>query len=168
MSQFYFVSEQVDRITTMAYIASVDHNLYCSELVLDATCEEPLPEVCVDVEAFVADYEEQAPLMIPLFDFLFPQEEVDERTHLYNFLFPLDEEAPRYARLVDDYVHMDIVALFAEDVERRLEADEGLALLDQKIYDHKRAEWEWEDRVHSDNCDIKEFMDDRAGYTESA
>ena len=51
--QSFIVSEQVDRLTTMAEIAGIEYSLVCSELVLDAMVEasEPLPEVCVDVKA---------------------------------------------------------------------------------------------------------------------
>ena len=71
------ISEQIDRITTMAYIASVEYSLVCSMLVVDAMCEtiEPLPEVSDDVKAFVAEFEEMIPKMVPFFDFMFMSEE---------------------------------------------------------------------------------------------
>jgi hypothetical protein len=111
----------------------------------------PLPEARADVKAFIAEYAKAVPLTVPFFDFLF----------LY------EEEAPWYAHLVDDYVHFEMLDRFLEDVERRLEADEGLGVLSQQIYDQQVAEWAWDDRAHSDNRDIQQFLDGRRGYTET-
>ena len=106
MSQFNLVNEQVDRLTSMLEIATVQYSLECSEIALDALTRvrvmAPLPEVHADVKAFVAEYEEAVPLMVPCFDFLFPRE----------------EEAPWCAHLVDDYVQFEIVDRFLEDLRR--------------------------------------------------
>ena len=77
MCQFNLISEQVDRITAMAYVASVEYSLVCSMLVVDAMCEviEPLPEVTENVTVFVAEFEEMIPKMIPFFDFMFMPDE---------------------------------------------------------------------------------------------
>ena len=76
------VSEQVDRLASMAAIAGIEYSVFCAELVLNAVATvdrhvEPLPEPTEDVKAFVAEYDRLVPLMIQCFDALVVQVEVN-------------------------------------------------------------------------------------------
>ena len=72
------VSEQVDRLASMAAIAGIEYSVFCSELVLNAVATvdrhvEPLPEPTEDVKAFVAEYDRLIPQMIQCFESLVVQ-----------------------------------------------------------------------------------------------
>ena len=69
------VHEKVARVASMMEIATIEYNIFCSELVLEAVTTvvkhvEPLPEPTEDVKALVAEYDRLIPHMIPFFDFL--------------------------------------------------------------------------------------------------
>ena len=75
------VSEQVDRIASMAAIAGIEYSVFCSEMDLKPLATvvkhvEPLPEPTEDVKAFVAEYDRLIPQMIQCFESLVVQVEV--------------------------------------------------------------------------------------------
>jgi hypothetical protein len=75
------VSEQVDRIASMAAIAGIEYSVFCSEMDLKPLATvvkhvEPLPEPTEDVKAFVAVYDRLIPQMIQCFESLVVQVEV--------------------------------------------------------------------------------------------
>ena len=75
------VSEQVDRLASMAAIAGIEYSVFCSEMDLKPLATfvkhvEPLPEPTEDVKAFVAEYDRLIPQMIQCFESLVVQVEV--------------------------------------------------------------------------------------------
>ena len=75
------VSEQVDRLASMAAIAGIEYNVFCSEMDLKPLATvvkhvEPLPEPTEDVKAFVAEYDRLIPQMIQCFESVVVQVEV--------------------------------------------------------------------------------------------
>ena len=69
------VSEQVDRIASMAAISDIEYNVFCAEVDLKPLATvvkhvEPLPEPIEDVKAFVAEYDRLIPQMIQCFESL--------------------------------------------------------------------------------------------------
>ena len=75
------VSEQVDRLASMAAITGIEYSVFCSEMDLKPLTTvvkhvEPLPEPTEDVKEFVAEYDRLIPQMIQCFDALVVQVEV--------------------------------------------------------------------------------------------
>ena len=75
------VSEQVDRLASMAAIAGIEYSVFCSEMDLKPLATvvkhvEPLPEPTEDVKEFVAEYDRLIPQMIQCFESLVVQVEV--------------------------------------------------------------------------------------------
>ena len=75
------VSEQVDRLASMAAVAGIEYSVFCSELILEAATTvvkhvEPLPEPTEDVKAFVAEFDRLIPHIIQCFESLVVQVEV--------------------------------------------------------------------------------------------
>ena len=75
------VSEQVDRLASMAAIAGIEYSVFCSEMDLKPLATvvkhvEPLPEPTEDVKAFVAEYDRLIPQMIQCFESLVVQVDV--------------------------------------------------------------------------------------------
>ena len=74
------VSEQVDRLASMAAIAGIEYSVFCAEVDLKPLATvvkhvEPLPEPIEDVKAF-AEYDRLIPQMIQCFESLVVQVEV--------------------------------------------------------------------------------------------
>ena len=76
-----FISEEIDRLVSMADVAGIEYSVFCAELVLKAVTTvvkhvEPLPEPIEDVKAFVAEYDRLIPQMIQCFESVVVQVEV--------------------------------------------------------------------------------------------